>query len=319
MRFQFNKLFADVHQSTPEKRLLVQNTIPKLASFVFTAYHDDFVLTGLTATTSDSTTIAELIFKEGETIVGYQSLNGNVATETDLALNIPIGTSRVIDVYAVLGGIGTNGGTSGSDIGISLVSYRYNYVGGTTTLFLNKDALTGNSQYVYKSKPTIATVALPSTVLATGTQTLAKFSVTADAAGPVHWNKIAFKMDRNNATVTTPLLYNENDPNTPIGICGVVSSVYVVCINVYQTLSNTNTYVLTGEVDSVALGGSISTTIPSSTAGYNVPTIYGDVASTPATFIWSDDSIIGHDLFTPDWNNDYLVHNLPTTAQVLSN
>ena len=44
--------------------------------------------------------------------------------------------------------------------------------------------------YAYASLPTIANVALPSTTLANGTQTLAKFSVTSNG-GTIGWQKLS--------------------------------------------------------------------------------------------------------------------------------
>ena len=41
-------------------------------------------------------------------------------------------------------------------------------------------------------------------------------------------------------------------------------------------------------------------------------------ASPTATFVWSDESVVGHSDTTNDWMGDWLVKNLPTDTQTLT-
>lgn len=52
---------------------------------------------------------------------------------------------------------------------------------------------------------------------------------------------------------------------------------------------------------------------------YVASAAYGTVASSDATFIWSDLGLNSHDADTLDWNNDYLVSGLSTDSQTMTN
>jgi hypothetical protein len=311
--------------STPVAALVVGNSMPKVGAFKFTASNDSFTIVDLTATTSDSSSIVELVFKDGATELGRQPFDGSVATKTGLNFAVPANTSKVIDVYASIGAVGTNAGTSGGNIGVTLAAVKSRNSNGVESTTVYPGGKSGNALYVYKTKPTISLVALPTTVLAAGTQTIAKFSITSDAGGPINWNKITFNVSASgvggglNATGSAAL-YDEADQTTALGT--TTASANTLTFNgVNKEVSGTKTYVVKATVaGSVQSGSSVSTSILSGGTGNAAPTTANGVAGTAATFVWSDEASTNpaHDLTTSDWNNDYLVKNLPTDSQTLT-
>ncbi len=313
-------LTVALDSSAPVSANVTANSMPKVASFKFTASNDSFTVTELTATTTDSSAIVELVFKDGATEIGRQPFNGTVATKTGLSIAVPANTTKIIDVYHNIGNVGTNAGATGGTTTLALTAVKYrNSNGIETTTYMS---VVGNNMYVYKSKPTLSLVALPTTVLAAGTQTIAKFSITADAAGPVSWNKAVFALATStNATVTgTPLLYDDADQSTSIGTCALnVGTTLITCTGMNKSVTGTKTYVLKATVGgTIGTGSTVQTTIATSALGHATPAAYTTVAATGATFVWSDEAIIGHDLTTLDWNNDALVKNIPTDSQTMS-
>ncbi len=321
------KLTAALDASTPVSALAVGNTMPKVASYKFTAFNDAFTIVDLSGTTTDSSSIIELVFKDGATELGRQPFNATSFTKTGLNVVIAANTTKVIDVYASLGSVGTNAGATGGNVGIALTSYKYRNSNGietATSSFSGNGvglSLVANPMYVYKTKPTITNVALPTTVLSNGTQTIYQFSVTADAGGTVAWRNIKFNIATSSAMVTSPILYDSANQSTPLQntTCFFSSFTTVICASTQdQEVSGSKTYVLKAIVSGAVVTSSISTSIASSGLGYAAPTSAPTVQGSSATFVWSDESIVPHTNQTIDWNNDYLVKNLPTDSLTMT-
>jgi hypothetical protein len=231
----------------------------------------------------------------------------------------------VIDVYANLGSVGTGGGNSGANVGIALTGFKYkgsDNIERTSIASSNGLNLAGFPQYVYKTKPTISLVALPTTILTNGTQTIAKFSVTADAGGTLAWRRVKFSVATSSDVVFSGqiLIYDDANQSTPLpGTSCVLERKIVTCISTQdQEVVGSKTYVLKAPIGGTLASGSfISTSIPSSGIGYAVPTQLASVSNL-SSFTWSDESITPHSESTPDWSNDFLVKNLPTDTQTLS-
>ena len=69
-------------------------------------------------------------------------------------------------------------------------------------------------------------------------------------------------------------------------------------------------------------GESVSTSINAGVAAFAAPAAEATVALTGATFVWSDqagDSTTPtHSAATLDWDNEFLIKNIPTDSQTLS-
>ena len=313
-------LTVAVDASSPVSAQVVANTLPKVGSFKFVALNDNFTLNELSVSVPsdrDATAITDLVFKSGSTVLGTQTLTGRYATITNLSLALPYNSTKVIDVYEDIGAIGGGAGNSGANVGLTLVGYQAMSGSGATTTATT--SLSGNSTYAYASKPTISSVALLSTVLTDGTKTITKFSVTADALGTIHWDKMVFNIATTSATVTNPLLYDALDQSTPLGICSLLNrATQISCVGVDKEVSGSKTYVLNATIDGAVSGASVSTNI-GTISSYSAPTTAADVEATDASFVWSDESASGHSLVTTDWNNDFLVKNLPLSQLIMAN
>ena len=320
-------LTAALDASTPVSSLVVANSMPKVASYKFTASNDSYTITELTTTIADSSSVIELVFKDGATEIGRQTFSGTVATKTGLSIAIPSNANKVIDIYANLGAIGTGFGATGGNVGVSLIGYEKQSSNGIKT-FVNTNGLAGNSMYAYKTKPTITNVALPNSVLNVGTMTVAKFTITADAGGTVAWRKLILNVASSTPSgviaVNNWAIYDSANESTPLS--GVVvtstgSTVTFTSTAQDQEISGSKTYVVKASFAGSGLVTGASHTasiLPTSGLGYAAPAAYATVTATTATFIWSDEAVIGHDATTLDWNNDYLVKNIPTDSQTLT-
>jgi hypothetical protein len=293
--------------------------MPKIASFKFTALNDSFTITDLSLKTGDASSVIELVFKDGATEIGRQTFSGNYATKTGLSVPIFANSNKIIDVYTNLGSIGTGFAVSGGNIGVTLTNYKSLNSGGVSSS--TNTNLVGSSIYSYKTKPTITNVALPTTVISAGTQTINKFALTADAGGTIAWRKIKFNIATSTANVSNFFLYDDANQSTALAntTCSL-SGVVIICTSTQdQEVSGTKTYVLKATVSGViSTGSSVSVNIPSSGLGYVTPSAFAVVEATSPSFVWSDESVVPHSAVTQDWNNDYLVKNLPTDSQTLT-
>lgn len=316
---------AAVDASTPVSSLVVGGTMPKVGSFKFTALNEVFIIDELTtkvASAYDAAAIVELVFKDGATELKRQPMDGAIATATGLSISVGMNSSKVIDVYANLGEIGINAANTGTNVGVTLAGFESVNSNGVKTR--TNTNLVGNNQYAYKTKPTITNVALPTTVLSGGTQTLYKFRVTAEVGGIVAWRKIALNIATSSPsssfTVSDYKIYDAANESTQLSNVSSSNTGNVITFtsSVDQELSGSKTYVVKAVVTgTITTGASISTNFMSSGLGFVVPTDAATVQATSASFVWSDESIILHSGTTLDWNNDYLVKNLPTDSLTL--
>ena len=324
---------AVLDASTPIAASTVGGSQPKVASFKFTSSNEAFTITELYASTTvnGSAAIGSLIWKDGATTIATTPFAGAFASTTGLSVVVAANTTKVIDAYLQLGTIGTPGGAAtGLDVQVGLDGFKYRNTNGVenTTSAAATD-LVGSHTYVYKTKPTVSNVALPSTTLNSGLQTIGKVTISADSAGTIAWRKIVWTYSTTTGVLlTSPALYDSANEST--ALTGVTLSIDVVNMKITasstggaadQEVSGSKTYVLkanVAETDGLDTGDSVSTNIAASGLGYVAPTNSTAVAATAATFVWSDEAIVPHDFTTADWNNDFLVKNIPTDSQTLT-
>lgn len=318
-------LSSSLDPSTPVSALVVANSMPKLASFKYTAQNDAFTIVDVGVTVGSANAaaaISEIVFKDGATELKRVPMNGTAATGTALNVAVPYNQSKVIDVYAQLGGIGTGFATTSSNVGVSLVSTKYRNSNGVE-LYENT-VRAGNAMYALKTKPTIANVTLPATVLTNGTMSIAKVQITADAGGTVAWRKITFSVATTSVTATNFRIYDAANESTILTGSSAVAAAdgngrVTFTLTSDQEISTSKTYVVKADITGAdATGDSISTSIPALGSLPTAPNTYAVIAGAAGSFIWSDESVIGHSDTTPDWTNDFLVKNLPTDSQTLT-
>jgi len=314
---------AALNDPTPASSLVVSNSVPKVASFKFTALNDSFTITELTAkvpTAGDATAITDLVFKDGGTTLGSQAFTGAIATKTSLSIAVSANSTKVIDVYANLGSIGSGAGNIGANVGATLTGFKAQGSTGPSTNY--NTSLSGNAAYAYKTKPTLANVALPSTVLSGGTQTIAKINLTADAGGTLAWRKLVWNYTKNSSAALTNLaLYDAADASTPLAGTTVASTSNTITVtsSVDQEVAGSKTYLLKATfAGTISSGDNLSLNISTGVGAHSSPSTYASVSS-GATFVWSDESASSHSDTSLDWMDDFLVRNLPLEQQTMSN
>lgn len=319
-------LTATTDASTPVASIVADNQTVTAAAFKFASVTAGFNVTDLTFTLANATVASSVELYDGATLVASKP-GATTVTFNGLTWNIPANTNKVLTVKLVLSGVGIGAGTSGSSQLVTLTDFTaVNSSTGVSDASANdagpsiENNPAGNAMYAYASLPTIANVALPSTTLANGTQTLAKFSVTSNG-GTIGWQKVILtETHSGTVAITSPTLWDA-DTNTQVSTStNTISGGAITFVTTAeQQISGTKTYVVKGTValTSPVSGDSITVSIaqPSS---YVAPAAYATVAGTTATFVWTDTSASGHSASTLDWNNAYLVKNLPTDTQVLS-
>ena len=314
-----------VDASTPIAAVVAANSQPKVASFKFTTTNDAFKLTKLTATTTatGATVIKNLIWKDGATTVATIPVNVVTASQDGLSIAVPANTNKILDVYADLDQVGTPGSaTTSANVVVNLIGYDYQNSNGVKTASGVVNYI-GNDVYVVKSKPTVSLVTLPSTTLANGTKTIAKFSITADANGSVAWRKISLAISEAGVTFTNGKIYDAANESTPLA--NVATSTESTTALVFSATADqevaagtTKTYVVKADIASAIAGDSISASLVSSATTAVAPNTAAVITAGTTSFVWSDLSVSPHSATSADWMNDYLIKNLPTDSQTLS-
>ena len=309
-------LNATIDASTPLAGIVVGNSMPKLASFKFSALNDSFTVTELTAkvaSTSDAMTITELVFKDGSTELARVPFVGVYASSTGFSIVIPSGSSKVIDVYANLGS------SSGANIGVTLSGYAAMSSSGVNS-FENVD-LVGNDIYVFRTRPTIRDVSLSAT-LSTGTKVLARFAIDADAGGTLAWRKLTANFTKSSSvSLGNFQIFDRStaydwsgfpipgaqpvaegvalsDGNTATFVSSVDQEIHAATTKVYEIRAT-----VSGDLQS---GDYVTTSVAPARLQYDPPTFLSGVASS-SNIIWSDLSASPHSDASLDWNNDYFI------------
>lgn len=306
------------------------NQTVSAAAFKITTTNDSATITEVTISAATSTTIQSVRLKDGSTQIGSDQYPNADNDVTFAGISVPViaNSSKVLTVEYVLGTVGFGSGTAGEEVTATLTTFKsLNSSGVSSTTTSNAAA---NALYVYKSIPTITNLNLPSTVLSSGTLTLAKFSISTGGTGTIDWNKIKFNISKSAAGATDPNItsftfVNADTGSTIAGSFDVTScaATTAACDTTFtatasQEVVGTTNYALKAAVTVTATTGMfISTNIETGAAAHAAPVAIGSVAA-GATFVWSDESAQTHSLSSTDWNDDWLVKNLTTDSQTLT-
>ncbi len=117
------------------------------------------------------------------------SLDSEGLATFDLSGNpwvIPAGTTRTLTIKADIGSYPYASSGSYIQIGVATTTYKGSMVGTVANISGScLERMAGNTQYVYKTRPTVTRIAPSSTLLSDGTIELLKFKVAADAADAI--------------------------------------------------------------------------------------------------------------------------------------
>jgi hypothetical protein len=288
------------------------------------------------------------------------TLNGASTTFTlSPALQVPANSEKVVTIKADIAAI-----TTTDTVATAGHSVRIDYYGSTSTsenlgTGMSSGAAisnySGNSAsnlaYLYRSVPTVAAVALPTTVMANGTMVLGKFKVTADAKGDVDIYKFTFKISTSTGSVTQLAIANltlvDVTDSTEVTLYASTVSYYAEVFSgsiadfillaspgtpgtstvTPRTIAagTTKKFELRGTLSGSWASGTISTQLEgdsvetSKASGtYGLTAANVDINSGGNDFIWSDFSDADHSTSatgssTADWYNGYLVSGLPSS------
>ena len=322
---------ATLDASAPVASIVHDNQTVTAGAFKFAALTAGYNVTDLTFTLADTTVVETVQLYDGATLVA--SLPGAATVSfSGLSWNVPANTNKVLTVKLVLGSVGIGAGTSGASQLLTLTAFSAtNLATGVNATGTESDPA-ANAMYAYASIPTITNVALPSTTLTVGTNTVAKFSIASNG-GTIGWKYLAFVVTKNiggTDTLASATLWDSATGAQIAGTAAFTGSVetdndtaggLTFTADNEQEISGTKTYVLKMTVaGTLASGNSLTVNIDNANTAYDAPDAYADVLTDDAssTFVWTDQSASSHDATTNDWNHDYLVDNLPTDTQVLS-
>jgi hypothetical protein len=317
--------------TSADARIVADNQTIDVATFNFEALYSDYTVTDLTFTIADASTVSNVMLYDGGTLVASKA---GAATVTFNGLTWPVlaGSNKDLTVKLQLASVGVGAGTSGASLLTTLTDVTATSKATGVSAGATESNPASNAAYVYAAIPTVTNVALPTTVLSTGTVTAAKFTVGTNGTGTIAWNKLIFTITRamsGTDTLASPTLWDA-DTNTQIAgtatftgsieIDGDVAGGLTFVATNEQQISGSKTYVLKMvTAGTLVTGDNLNVSIAQPDT-YAAPAAYATVAAAngaQATFVWSDVSAASHSTTTTDWSNGYLVKNLPTDTQGL--
>lgn len=306
--------------STPVAAITAGNQTKTAAVFKFTSANDTYTVSELVVSLTDATNVSSIVLKDGSTVLA--TLPGAASTTfSGLNLAVAANSTKLLTVDLVLGNTGFGAGTSGANAKVTLHSYKNAPSSTGTITNTTTQVVSGNNLYVYKAIPTVTNVALPSSVLSAGTNSLYKFSMTGNGS-TIGWTKLGFNIATSSGVSVTSLTLWDADTNTQI--VATASTTYGTGIYLEfntlteQQVSGTKNYLVKGTVAISGTGAKNVSTNMTQPSTYAIPNTAATASTSPASLVWSDVSAQSHSLTTSDWNNDYLVKNLPTDSQTLS-
>lgn len=319
---------ASQDASTPVAAIAYDNqTVTSLAA-KFAAVTAGYNVTDITLTVTGGASVVQTVeLYDGATLVASKPGAATV-TFNGLSWNVPANTNKVLTVKLVVGGVGIGAGSTGSALTTAITAFTAtNTSSGVSAL--GTGTATGTAMYAYAAIPSISNVNLDSTILTTGTKDIYKYSVTSNG-GTIGWKKVIFNVTRaigGTDTLSNTALY-DTATNTAvagaftytgsINADGGTSGTIVFVATNEQQISGSKTYVLRTDIaGTVGAGDNINVNIAQPST-FVAPAAYATVAATTSSFTWTDTSIVSHDETTLDWNNAYLVKNLPTSTQTLT-
>ncbi len=357
-----------------QARQVIGGTTAVLAKIRFVATGDDLKLTKvrfrLTDVVFDPSVphgVAQVTLWDGVSLIAGPAFpNGSGYIDfSNFAFAVPRDTAKTLTVKATLNQVGPTGADSGIDVGVTLCAGNndgtcwaggpepqedgtYEVRSATTNVVVdtvgNPGNIQGRAKILRKTTPTVTLAPLPSSTLSNGTQTLARFTITADTAGDLSVKSIAFEPALNDTggawlAISSPTIrevgQGTNLPHTSsVVACTTGPTPELATGTCHFSMPLTNALIIpagqsrTYEFRAVvagadATGETISTKLLGDTARVtgSISVHQGDVINgTLYQFIWSDMSAIPHNDLpggSADWTNGHLVRGLTTDAQTL--
>ncbi len=341
-----SSVFASaVAASNPAARLIAANQTVDVAKFTFTSTVGNSLISELqfkTLASASQAGISSVILKNASgTVLGTGSLStsgsSQIVTFGGLTgLTVPANSSDGLTLTAAVttAGVGVNMASSALNVGLSLNYVKY--TDATGVLNTDNTDRAGNAVYLHAAYPIVTAVALPSTLLSTGVQTVSKFTVAA-SNGSIGLGRFFWTINKT-ATPTVSstswqLLENGIDissfgqwASSSVGAGYVAGKIQWTASSsapfngaLERLVSSTtpNTYELRVNITAAGTTGDNYNTVLTRATSVLTPTTaetfaiaHGATLTGPA-IVWSDRSALSHSQATADWMNDYLVNSFP--------
>ncbi len=308
------------------------------------------------AATFDNVEYIRLYDTNGVALSEGVNLDANgTSTFTGLNIQVPVAGTTVI-VKAKLNAIGERSVATvatagvGSDTGdtltfaLSTVDGDFHAQGASGTVDTQADAAASNTFQVVKSAPTVTVLSLPSTVLASDTVTIFKFSVTADANEDVTLARITPYItfsdsdsgNELNMSAATLKVYDMSAPSTALNTADNALSSTTGAFGINFTTSTalptigkgtTKTFEVRADFVGVETSDSVSVKFvqdagalatAATVVGTGAQATTGETDATLNRFIWSDNSADTDAFTSTEWMNSYLLPNWDTKSLSVS-
>lgn len=197
--------------SNPATGLVIADSTNVMGVFNAEALYENIEVQkfGFTISSGDDDNIAWLQLYDGSTKLGEIQVTGVNATITPSStFTINQNTNKTLTLKAITQRVGVlESGDSGDSIVITLtgMDVKGASTGSTALTKSGLDSVASNTQYIYKTKPTVTKVSLSG--MANGTQDLFKFTLAADSKGDVGFYKASFMVTTSTATITNFKMY----------------------------------------------------------------------------------------------------------------
>jgi hypothetical protein len=326
--------------STPSEGMLASKVSEQeVAQFKFTAINDsanlteiNVINTPLASSTIASTSagvstadarIASIRLYDGTTLIdSFVPVNGaGKFTITGDKIKIAASGNKTLSVRVVLNNIDNDAAATNKDVHLGLTTVKFKSSSGSET---TQSAATGgsngilaNSFRVRKTVPTVALLALPTTILTAGDQVVSKFTVTADANGDVTLGRLVLTW----ATSTNSTIAGLSTSSGGVKVNGSLKNV----ASLVSIASSTITLDFSAATPEVITAGTSKTFEVLATLGVSgngaesvttkiVENAAYDTTGATGSFVWSD----GASVSSNTWSNGRRVSGLTTATQVLS-
>lgn len=337
-------LTASLDPASPASDIILGgSTGVTMAKYKFTATTDSFTVNKMTfitgSSTADNVSAVYLEYPKADgstgTALGYLNSNATV-TFNNLGFFIDRDSTAVMTLKVDLASIGFNGtnADSGDAPGFDFdVSDTFEAVAGSGSSDTDADStapvnissdVAGNDMVLRKTRPTITLETLPTTNLAAnGTYAVSKFTVTADAKGPVSVYKVGWDVATNGITYTTAVLYDSNNTALTASSTATSSSYIRIEFNNSSTeqmvvgAGASKTYSLKVAIAGVGAAGD---SFASNLASPYTTTTTGDaytVSASENALVWSDNASSTQSNTYYNWANAQYVKTLPSDTQSL--
>lgn len=317
-----------VSGAAPSAKVVVGGSTSTVHAVDFTATNDNFTIYEMVVDMDNGTAaaavVANVIVKDGSTVVASAPLSGASVSFTGLNISVPNNTTKTLTYDLQFGNVGVGAASTALNAKLNVESFKARDSVGTITTDANERS--GNAIYVHKSYPSVSAVALPTTVLTAGEKTLSKFNLSANA-DTVGIKKITWDVTKSAGTVvasgsTNSKLFIDGSDVSSLGTFtltadGAATSGTIIFefTTEYQISSGTSKlFELKNTIDSVGASNSIVTALKVGDTAAATPNTY---ALTTGKLIWTDRSASSHSQTTADWINDNLLKD--STSQAMSN